>query len=157
VGLGPSVALGMTPSPTAALRVFFAARYRQLSAELAADGVVPRTLDEPDGSGVTVSALGSSAALCGHLSVASACALGRLGWVQAHGTGVDMPRTGWARFNQAGLRVAASRDLGRFVVAFHVDGLVMLARWQVFLNDTAVWTVPRVGALAGLDVALQFF
>jgi hypothetical protein len=68
-----------------------------------------------------------------------------------------MPRTGWARFNQAGLRVAASRDLGRFVVAFHVDGLVMLARWQVFLNDTAVWTVPRVGVLAGLDVALQFF
>jgi len=157
LGVGPVVAVGMAPEPAAALRVFVVARYRQSSAELAADGALPTTQHEPDGSGVAVTLLGSSAAVCGHVSVASACALGRIGWVQARGMGVDLPRTSWTRFGEVGMRLAASWDFGRFVVALHIDGLVMLARWAVVLNDTIVWTVPRVGAMAGLDVALRFF
>src|SRR5207342_3821581 len=98
LGVGPVVAVGMAPEPTAALRVFVVARYRESSAELAADGALPTTQHEPDGSGVAVTLLGSSAAVCGHVSVASACALGRIGWVQARGMGVDQPRTSWTRF-----------------------------------------------------------
>ena len=33
----------------------------------------------------------------------------------------------------------------------------MLSRWNVVLNDAVVWSVPRVGVLAGVDVALRFF
>jgi hypothetical protein len=34
----------------------------------------------------------------------------------------------------------------------------MLSRWNVVLNDDAViWSVPRVGVIVGLDVALRFF
>ena len=55
------------------------------------------------------------------------------------------------------MRLAVSRDFDGFVVSLHGDALVMLARWDVVLNDTVVWTVPRVGAVLGIDVGLRFF
>ena len=55
------------------------------------------------------------------------------------------------------MRLAGTRELGRFMVSVHADGLVMLSRWNVKLNDTVVWSVPRVGGVMGLDVALRFF
>jgi hypothetical protein len=33
----------------------------------------------------------------------------------------------------------------------------MLSRWNVVLNDAVVWTAPRLGVVAGLDLALLFF
>jgi len=156
VGAGPAVGIGMTPQATAFGRLFVAARVGGLSAELAADASLPSTVHEPDGTGVVVNAVGSTAAGCAHVSVASACLLGRLGWLRARGTGVAAPNTSWGRFGEVGLRVAASKELGRFVVSAHTDGLVMLARWNVVLNDAAVWSVPRVGVVLGVDLALRF-
>ena len=106
---------------------------------------------------MVVNAMGSSAAACAHVSVVSACLLGRLGWLRAQGLGVDAPSTSWGRFGEVGVRLAATRELGRFIVGVHADGLVMLSRWNVMLNDAVVWTVPRVGGVVGLDVALHFF
>ena len=157
VGAGPALGIGMTPDATAFGRLFVAARFGALSAELAADAALPVTLHEPDGTGVVVNALGSTAAGCGHISFASACLLGRLGWIRARGTGVALPSTGWGHFGEVGMRLAASRELGRFIVGVHADGLVMLTRWNVVLNDAVVWSVPRVGAVVGADVALLFF
>jgi hypothetical protein len=104
-----------------------------------------------------VNALGSSVAGCGHLSVASACLIGRLGWIRARGFGVTMPAVSWGRFGELGARVAADRALGRFIVSVHADALVMLSRWNVVLGDAVVWSVPRVGGVVGLDVALRFY
>ena len=157
VGAGPALGIGMTPEATAFGRLFIDARFGRLSAEIAADAALPVTQHEPDGTGVAVNALGSTAAGCGHVSFASACLLGRLGWIRARGTGVAVPNTGWGRFGEVGMRVAASRNLGRFIVSVHADGLVMLTRWNVVLNDAVVWSVPRVGGIAGADVALLFF
>ena len=157
VGAGPALGIGMTPEPTAFGRLFITARFGRLSAEIAADAALPVTQHEPDGTGVAVNALGSTAAGCGHVSFASACLLGRLGWIRARGTGVALPNAAWGRFGEVGMRVAASRNLGRFIVSVHADGLVMLARWNVVLNDAVVWSVPRVGGIAGADVALLFF
>jgi hypothetical protein len=56
-----------------------------------------------------------------------------------------------------GMRLALTREIGRVIVAVHADGLVMLSRWNVVLNDSVVWTAPRVGAVAGVDLALRFF
>ena len=128
-----------------------------MSAEIAADAALPVTQREPDGTGVVVNAMGSSAAGCAHVSVASACLLGRLGWIRARGMGVAVPSTSWGRFGEVGMRLAATRELGRFIVSVHADGLVMLSRWNVVLNDAVVWSVPRVGGVVGLDVALRFF
>ena len=102
VGAGPAVAIGMTPDATAFGRLFVVARFRQLSAEIAADAALPARQGEPDGTGVVVNALGSSAAGCGHVSIVSACLLGRLGWIRAQGTGIAARRTSWGRFGEAG-------------------------------------------------------
>jgi hypothetical protein len=157
VGAGPAVGLGMTPEATAFGRLFVVARLRRLSAEIAADAGLPATHREPDGTGVVVSALGASAGSCGHVSIASACILGRLGWIRARGVDIAAPTTSWGRFGEVGMRLAATRERGRFIVSVHADGLIMLSRWNVVLNDAVVWSVPRLGAVVGLDLGLQFF
>ena len=157
VGAGPAVGVGMAPDVTAFGRLFVVARFRRLSAEIGADAALPVTQRERDGTGVVVNATGVSAAGCAHVSVMSACALSRLGWIRARGMGVAAPDTSWGRFAELGIRLAGSRELGRFIVSVHADGLVTLARWNVVLNDTVVWSVPRVGGVVGLDVALRFF
>jgi len=157
VGLGPAVGVGMMPSPAAFGRLFVAARFGHFSAELAGDTALPATVTQDGGGSVALNAVGSSAAGCAHLSAASACLLGRVGWLRGHGTGVDAPATSWGKFGEAGLRLAASRELGRFTVSLHADGLIMLSRWNVLLNQAVIWRVPRFGGLLGVDVALHFF
>ena len=46
VGAGPAVGLGMTPEATAFGRLFVVARFRRLSAEIAADAALPATQRE---------------------------------------------------------------------------------------------------------------
>ena len=157
IGAGPAVGLGMAPEAAAFGRLFVVARVRQLSGEIAADAALPVTLRERDGTGVVVNAVGSSAAGCAHVSVASACLLGRLGGIRARGTGIALPNTSWGWFGEVGMRLAGTWELGRFIFSVHADGLVMLSRWTVKLNDAPVWSVPRVGGVMGLDVALRFF
>lgn len=157
VGAGPALGIGMTPGATAFGRLFVVVRLRRLSGELAADAGLPATLREPDGTGVVVTALGSSAAGCAHVSIASACVLGRIGWIRARGIDVAAPRTSWGRFGEVGMRLAGTREIGRFIVSVHADGLVMPSRWNVVLNDSVVWTAARVGAVVGVDLALRFF
>ena len=156
VGAGPALGLGMTPQATGFARLFVVARFRRWSAEIAGDAALPVTQEE-DGAGVVVNAIGSSAAGCAHVSVASACVLVRLGWIRGRGTGVGLPSTSWGHFTELGARLAGSRELGRFILSVHADGLVMLSRWNVVLNEAVFWRVPRLGVVAGVDVALLFF
>jgi hypothetical protein len=101
--------------------------------------------------------MGAGAAGCAHASFLAACLLGRIGWIHRRGMAVDAPTASWARFSAVGARLAAEREFGRFAVSLHADGLVMLSRWDVVLNHTVVWSVPRVGEIVGLDVAVRFF
>jgi hypothetical protein len=78
--------------------------------------------------------------------------------MQAHGFGVDMKEAPAAWFSQVGARLAAAYDFSdRYFAAARVDGLVMAAPVKVMLNDTLVWTTPRVGAVLGLDFGARFF
>jgi hypothetical protein len=157
IGAGPALALGLAPQAATVGRLFLAARFGQLSAEVAADRVLSVTQSQPDGSAIVVGADGLSLAACGHASLLSMCLLGRRGWLRARGTGVDEPSGSSAAFNEVGLRVAMTRTLRRLEIGLHVDGLVMLSRWQVVLNDAVVWSTPRFGALVGLDVGVRIF
>ena len=157
VGAGPALGVGMTPEATGFGRLFVAARLRRWSAEIAGDAALPATKEDGDGASAVVNAMGASAAGCAHVSFASACLLGRLGWIRARGMGIEVPSTSWGRFSELGVRVAATRDIGRVMFSVHADGLVMLSRWNVVLNDAVIWSVPRVGVVAGVDVALRFF
>lgn len=157
VGAGPALALGLAPQAATVGRVFLSVRFGRLSAEAAADRALSVTQSQPDGSAIVVGADGLSLAACGHASLLSMCLLGRRGWLRARGTGVDEPSGSSAAFNEVGLRVAMTRTLRRLEISLHVDGLVMLSRWHVVLNDAVVWTTPRVGALLGLDIGLRIF
>ncbi len=68
-----------------------------------------------------------------------------------------MPSSPSGLFSQAGARIAATRDFGRYFAAARLDGLVTLSTWTVTLNQATAWTTPRVGALLGLDLGAQFF
>lgn len=157
IGMGPAVGLALAPGPTAVGRLSLGARVRSFSVEIAGDAAVPVTMHEPDGSGVVVSSIGASLAGCGHASFLIACLMGRLAWMRAAGEGVDARKTPWGHFAEAGARVGARKELGRWALTVHADALVMLSRWTVTLNDTVVWNVPRVGGMIGADLAVRFF
>jgi hypothetical protein len=157
VGLGPALGVGLTPQPTGVGRLFVAGRAEQVSLELAVDAALPSTQHETDGSGFSLLRFAAGGAACGHAGPLAACATAVAGLLRARGLGVDLPASPVGWFSQIGARVAATHDFGdRTFAAAHLDGLVMLSPSQVTLNESAVWTTPRVGALLGLDVGVHF-
>jgi hypothetical protein len=157
VGLGPSLALGVSPEPTGLGRIFVSARRAWVSFELALDAAMPVTQHLADGTGFSLRRFAAGGAVCGHVRAFAGCALGIVGLLQARGVDLDVPRSPSGVFSQLGARVAATRDFGRYFLAVHVDGLVMSARWTVTLNQAAAWTTPRVGAVIGVDLGARFF
>jgi hypothetical protein len=56
-----------------------------------------------------------------------------------------------------GARITATYVFAeRYFASARADGLVMLSPSTVTLNQMAVWTTPRVGALIGLDLGARF-
>jgi hypothetical protein len=156
-GLGPALALGVAPQPTALGRMFVSGRRSWLSFEVGLDAALPVTQHQADGSGFSLRRFAAGAAACGHLYAFAACALATVGLLQARGVDVDVPASPTGLFSQLGARVAATRALGRYFVAARFDALVMTGRWTVALNQSDAWTTPRVGALIGVDLGARFF
>ena len=157
LGLGPALALGIAPSVTGSARLFFGVRRRDLSLELGAEGSYPSTERQWDGTGFHQSLVGASAAVCGHQHVLSACVLGKASQVRVSGFGVDSTRSPTGFVAQAGLRFAASWALGgAWSATAHLDALGLLTPYTVALNKVGVWDMPRLGALAGIDLSARF-
>lgn len=158
IGAGPSLAIGVAPHAAGLGRLFASGRAGHFSLELAGDAALPVTQQDPSGKGFTLDRFAVEAAACGHVAVLAACVISTVGRLQAHGLGVDMREAPIGWFSQLGARLVAAYDFsGRYFVAARVDGLVMIAPSQVTLNDSAVWTTPRVGAVLGLDFGAHFF
>ncbi|MBN2573037.1 MAG: hypothetical protein JXP73_00595 [Deltaproteobacteria bacterium] len=157
IGLGPSLAWRLSPAITADARLFVGIRRNALSLEVAAEASYPSTQRSRDGSGFRQTLIGGTLALCGHRQWLAACALGRASQIRVTGLGVDEPRSPTGLAAQAGLRVAAALDLGGpWFLAAHLDGLGLLTSCTVMLNGAAVWEMPRLGALLGIDLAARF-
>jgi hypothetical protein len=157
VGLGPALAWRVSPAATADARLFVGTRISDFSFEVAAEATYPSTQSRWDQSGFRQNLIGASLAACGHHQWLSACGLGRANAVRVSGVGVTKPRSPMGFVAQAGLRVAATVWLGQaWFVAGHVDGLASLNPSRVELNDGIVWDMPRLGVLAGIDVAVLF-
>jgi len=157
VGLGPAVALGVSPQTTGVARLFVSGRLTWVSLELGVDAAWPATQHQVGDAGFSLDRFAGGGAACGHARAFAACVIGTLGVLRARGTGVDTPASPAGLFSQAGARIAATLDFGgRYFAAARVDGLVMLSTWTVTLNKTAAWTTPRVGALIGVDVGATF-
>jgi hypothetical protein len=158
LGFGPSLALWLAPHPTGLGRIFASGRVSRISVEIALDAALPATQREADGSGFSLDRFAAAAAVCGHASAFAACLTTTVGLLRARGLDVDAPASSSGLFSQLGARVGAAENLGRrCFVAARADALVMLSSWSVRLNDTAVWTTPRVGLVVGFDLGVRFF
>lgn len=158
VALGPAVGMRLGPSPTWMARLTIEGRRGPVSVELGLDAGWPAELRQDDRSGFALTRLGGSAALCGHVRVFAACAVGAGGMLRAQGVGVDAPASPHGWFGQAGARLAARRQLGdRFHMTARADGLVMISPWTVQVNTFPYWTTPRLGAVLGIDLGASFF
>jgi hypothetical protein len=158
MGVGPSVAVGLTPQATGLGRFFVSGAAGRFSLELAADAALPVTQRDADGTGFTLDRIAAAAAACGRAGVFGACVTGTFGRLQAHGFGVDQQASPVGYFSQVGARLTATRDVaGRYFIAGRVDGLVMVSSSTVTLNGSVVWTTPRVGGVVGVDFGAHFF
>jgi hypothetical protein len=157
LGIGPSMAWGISPSMTASGRLFFGVRRDNLSLEIGAEASLPSTTHQADSSGFRENLIGASAAMCAHRRAISACALGKLGQIRVSGFGVDQPRSAAGIVGQAGLRLAATFEFGgRWAATAHLDALGLLTPYTVELNRVGLWEMPRLGALAGIDLTARF-
>jgi hypothetical protein len=157
VGVGPSLAWGLSPALTLQGRVFFGVRRKDVSLELGAEGTVPVTDPQPGGSGFRQSLLGASASVCGYRGILAACLLGKASQLRVRGLGVDAPLSPTALVAQLGLRLAATWEVsGPWTLTPHLDALGLLTPRTVTLNQVEVWTLPRASVLVGIDVAVRF-
>jgi len=158
IGFGPSLALALAPRPTAMGRLFVDGRVSWLSVELSLDGALPVERQETSGASFSFHRFDAEGALCGHAPVLSACVTAGLAYLQASGSGVDAPRSPAGVGGQAGARVVASQDFGgRYFAALRAEGIVVLSRWTVDLNQLSAWSTPRLAALIGVDVGARIF
>jgi hypothetical protein len=158
LGLGPSLALALAPHPTATGRLFVDGRVSWFSAELSLDGALPVERQEATGAGFSFHRFATEAAACGHAAVLAACFTTGLAYLQASGTGVDAPRTPSGLAAQVGARVVATQEFGgRYFAALRAEGIVLLSRWTVTVNEISVWSTPRLAALIGVDVGARIF
>jgi hypothetical protein len=158
IGAGPSLAISVAPHAAGLGRLFASGRVGHFSLEIAGDAALPVTQTDAGGRGFRLDRFAAAAAACGHVSLLAACVTGTAGRLQAHGLGVDMQESPAAWFSQLGARIAATYDFSdRYFAAARVDGLVMTAPVKVMLNDTLIWTTPRVGAVLGIDFGARFF
>jgi hypothetical protein len=101
--------------------------------------------------------LGTVAA-CGLRGSTSACAIVKLGQIGVQGVGVDKPASPEGFVAQVGPRLAYSIGLGdHLALVGHADALYLLTSWTITVNHVAVWTMPRLGAVAGIDLAVRFW
>jgi hypothetical protein len=157
VGVGPSVAWGISPSLTAEGRLFFGIRRGDLSLELGAEETLPVTDRQTNGSAFRQNLLGASISVCMHQGALAACLLGQASELRVSGLNVAQPRSPTAFVAQAGLRVGRALQLGGpCSLTPHVDALGLLTPRSVALNHVDVWAMPRFSMLAGIDLAARF-
>jgi hypothetical protein len=158
LGVGPSLALRLAPHPTGLGRIFASGRVSWISVEISLEAALPATQREADGSGFSLDRFAGGAAVCSHAWAFAACFTTTVGLLRARGLEVDAPASSSGLFSQVGARLGAAENLGRrYFVAARADALVMLSSWAVRLNETSVWTTPRVGLVIGFDLGVRFF
>jgi hypothetical protein len=152
VGLGPLIGWGTSPSTSAGGRLFVSLRLDALSFELGTEASLPTVWRSEDGTGFRGRALVGTLATCGHLTALSLCGVGKAGDLQVTGFGVDeaVSSAGW--FVQLGARLAASHWFGEhWLGSVHGELLATPSRWTVELNRLAVWTLPSMAGLVGME------
>ncbi len=156
VGGGPSVGFGFGPEPTLLGRLHLALEQSGRSMELGALASLPGTARRSSASFRYQVVLGTMAA-CGHLAALFGCGLANLGVLRVRGIDVDRPVAQQGFVVQAGLRVGYRLGLTDSLHALaRLDGFYLLTPWVVELNHQRVWSMPRLSAATGIDLAYRF-
>jgi hypothetical protein len=70
---------------------------------------------------------------------------------------IDEPFSPWGPLVETGLRLTLTQSLGRRVfIAVRAEGLLIVTRWRVTLDDIPVWTSSRFTETIGIDVGVRF-
>lgn len=156
-GIGPSVGFGLGPKPVALGRLFFALRSGWFGLDTSVEASRPVETREPYGAGFRHSVVLGALGFCGWYGATSACAVASVGQIQIRGFGVDKPASPKGLIARVGPRLAHSLRLtDHLMILGHIEALSLLGSRSVALNHLAVWTMPRLGTSAGIDLALFF-
>jgi hypothetical protein len=158
VGVGALVGFGVSSSPVPFGRVFGNLAWPRWSLELAAEVGLPSTIRraDPDRAGFVEQPLLAGFAGCGALGPWGACLLAKAGAIRIAGK-IDAPVSVWGPLVETGFRLTLTQPLGRRVfVAVRAEGLLIVTRWRVTLDDAPVWTSSRFTEIIGLDVGVRF-
>jgi hypothetical protein len=153
VGLGSGLGLWLAPSPSFDGRLFVGARYGAASIEIGGEATAPTSTQLDDRSGFRHQYVAGTLALCGNRGPWSACGIGKLGVIRVRGFGVDVPLSASGLQPSAGARVALTQRLwDRIFATARAEWLASLTSWNVEVNHTTTWEMPRSSVLFGFDV-----
>jgi hypothetical protein len=156
IGAGALVGFGMSASPVPFGRVLGSVAWPHWSLELAAEVGLPSTVRRADGASFSQQELLVGVAGCGALAPWSACLLAKGGAIRIVGN-IDVPTSPWGPLVETGLRLAVTQPLGRRVyLAAQVEGLLIVTRWRVTLDQNLVWTSSHFAETIGLDLGVRF-
>jgi hypothetical protein len=157
-GLGASTGLGLGPNPVAQGRLFLSLGFGRASSEVGVEATLPATTRQGYGGGFRHQLVLGTWAGCGSHGSSALCLVVKLGQLRVGGVGVDKPASPGGFLAQTGLRLGYSLGLGdHLVLAGHADAIYALTAWTVQVNHVAVWTMPRLSALVGIDLGLRFW
>jgi len=157
IGAGALLGFGVSSSPVPFGRLFGSVAWPHWSLELAAEVGWPSTVRRADGAGFSQQELLLGLAGCGSLAPWSACLLAKGGAIRIQGKDIDAPASPTGPLVETGLRLAVMQPLGRrFYVSAQAEGLLLVTRWRVTLDDNLVWTSPRFAGTMGLDLGVRF-
>jgi len=158
LGIGPAIGVGLGPHPIFLGRVFSALRLGPAEVEVGMEASLPAVTHQPYGAGFRHELRLGTLAVCGWYMSLSACWMAKVGRVQVQGFGVDKPESPKGLAAQSGPRLAYSVGLSDHTFLLgHVEALYLFTPWNIALNRVAVWTMPRLGSVAGIDLAVRFW
>lgn len=156
-GAGPAVGFGLGPDPVVEGRLFFGFELGQAALELGGEASLPATTRLASGAGFSHGLLLGTLAACGSYGSIAGCGVTKLGSIQVTGVGVDKPASPAGFVTLVGPRLMYSFRLDdHLVLSGRIEALYQLAPWSVVLNHVAVWSVPRLSTVAGIDFAARF-
>jgi len=157
VGAGPAIGVGLAPATVGLGRLFGAVQHGWMGLELGAEASRATTTRQGYGGGFRHQLLLGTLAGCAWQGPFSACALGKVGRIQVEGVGVDVPASPKGPVAEAGPRVAYSLGLDQHVILQgYAEALCSFTSWTVYVNHVAVWTMPRLATVAGIDLTARF-
>ena len=157
IGVGALLGFGVSSSPVPFGRLFGSITWPRWSLELAAELGWPSTVRRADGAGFSHQELLLGLAGCGSLAPWSACLVAKGGAIRIQGKDIDAPASPTGPLVETGLRLAVMQPLGRrLYVSAQAEGLLLVTRWRVTLDDNLVWTSPRFAGTIALDLGMRF-